>query len=414
MSYTYPMTRASAPFTRGYNWLHLMQFTLDNRTQIIVQIAVSGILCAAMLIAWRNQKTYRGFGRWTISKIPNGLGWLLISLRGFIPDWASVLVGNFLIFLSPILLYEGIRQFRGKSPRDTFNYVLILGLLGVFAYFFWVKPSVNARLIAITAFTMIILGRSSIDLFLYAPRELRVSYWFTAVLFGLYTLVLALRVLTAGSLPQLANPFQADLWENLLFLATNMVGIGWTFGFFMMTNDRLTLELRKAETGLREMATIDFLTGANNRRLFIDIGQRECLRSSRNGSPSVLLLMDIDDFKKVNDTYGHMVGDEMLRRLAALCRSNLRSVDVFARWGGDEFVIFLPDTDLQGGQIVAETIRRAMADITIPVGIEFAQVTLSIGGSSWHTDDKNLDGLLQRADIALYRAKEHGSNCVVM
>ena len=95
-----------------------MSLTLDNRTQTIVQVAVSVTLYLVMLVAWRTQRTYPGFGRWTHSKLPNALGWLLVSLRGLIPDWASVVVGNIVLFSSPLLLFEGIRQFRGKpSPR---------------------------------------------------------------------------------------------------------------------------------------------------------------------------------------------------------------------------------------------------------------------------------------------------------
>ena len=107
-----------------------MNFILDNRTQTVVQVAVSSMLCVVMLVAWRTQKTYPGFGRWTASKIPHALGWLLISLRGLIPDWASVFVANGLLFLAPVLLYEGIRQFRGKPHHDVLHYALMALLLG--------------------------------------------------------------------------------------------------------------------------------------------------------------------------------------------------------------------------------------------------------------------------------------------
>ena len=183
-----------------------MRFLLDNRTQAVVQVAVSVILLIVMYIAWRTQKTYHGFGRWTISKAPHALGFLLISLRGMIPDWASVLVANGLLFVSPVLLYEGIRQFRAKPHRDWLNYGLMAFVIGAFAYFLWVRPNVNARLVAMTACTAIVILRCAASLSRDVPVELRPSYRFTAAAFGLYGLILVLRVLTAASLPRVVRP----------------------------------------------------------------------------------------------------------------------------------------------------------------------------------------------------------------
>lgn len=171
-----------------------MGFLLDNRTLTFGQVAVSLILCVVMFVAWRTQKTYPGFGRWTVGKVPNAIGWLLIGLRDDIPDWASVLVGNGLLLVSPILAYEGIRQFRGKSYRDALNYVVGLVVIGAFIYFTWIQPNVNARVVAISGFGAFIFFRCAFDLVYNAPRELRSSYWFTASMFALYDLVLLVRV----------------------------------------------------------------------------------------------------------------------------------------------------------------------------------------------------------------------------
>jgi hypothetical protein len=102
-----------------------MSLTLDNRTLAIVLVAVTIMLFLVMLAAWRTQKTYPGFSRWTISMLPNALGWLLIGLRGLIPDWISALGGNIALFLSPLLIFEGIRQFRGKPARDWLKYYFL-------------------------------------------------------------------------------------------------------------------------------------------------------------------------------------------------------------------------------------------------------------------------------------------------
>ena len=390
-----------------------MNLILDNLTQTVVQVAVSSMLCVVMGIAWRTQKTYPGFGRWTVSKIPHALGWLLIGLRGFIPDWASVFVANGLLFATSILLYEGIRQFRAKPHRSLLHYGLMVILLGAFVYFVWVQPNVNARLLIISGFSALVIGRCAFNLGVDVPRELRPSFWFTAAMFGLYDLVLLVRVVTAVSLPALSNPFNADVWQSILFLTTIMVPIGWTFGFFMMTNDRLTSELRKAEMEMREMAATDFLTGALSRRAFIDLCQREVDRARRNGRPMVLLVIDVDQFKEFNDTYGHPGGDELLLKIVAACRASLRASDLLGRWGGDEFVILLPDTGLVGGMQVAEKLRCAVMELCVLVDTVQTHATISVGGALWMAGDENWEAVLRRADRALYQAKQQGRNCVV-
>jgi diguanylate cyclase (GGDEF)-like protein len=390
-----------------------MNLLLDNRTQDVVQVAVSLMLCIVMLIAWRTQKTYPGFGRWTASKLPHALGWLLVGLRGVIPAWASVFVANGLLFLAPVLLYEGIRQFRAKPHHSILHYGLLVVLLGAFIYFTWPHPNVNARLLVITIFTALVIGRCAYALFVDVPPELRPAFWFTAVMFGLYDVVLFLRVVTAASLPTLLSPFNADVWQSLLFLATIVMPIGWTFGFFMMTNQRLTLELGQAELELREMAATDFLTGALNRRAFLDLSQRELERARRTGQSLLLLIFDIDHFKEYNDANGHLAGDDMLCKIVAACRANLRAVDLMSRWGGDEFVILLPDTDRAGGLIVAEKLRRAVAYLSGQVDSSQSRTTISVGGSLWLPGEDG-ETALRRADIALYQAKERGRNCVVV
>ena len=185
-----------------------MPLSLDNRTQILIQVAVSITLFVVMWVAWRTQRTYPGFGRWTASKLPNALGWLLVSLRGAIPDWASVFVANMALILAPLLIFGGIRQFHGKSPRDWPNYGVAALLAAGFIYFTWVQPSVNARILIITLCTLVIIVRCVIDLFVNVEPNLRPSHWFTAAMFALFALILILRAVTSAWLPQLTDPFR--------------------------------------------------------------------------------------------------------------------------------------------------------------------------------------------------------------
>ncbi len=391
-----------------------MRFLLDNRTQAALQFAVPVILLMVMSVSWRTQKTHHGFGRWTISNAPLALGSLLLGLRGMVPDWVSVFVANGLLFISPILIYEGIRQFRGRPPRDIFNYGLMAFLLGAFAFFLWVRPDANVRPVVMTVCAAIVILRCAASLSRDVPAELRPGYRFTAAAFGIYGLALTLRVFTAPTLPELSDTVAGDTWRGLLSMATVVMPVVWTFGFFMMTNDRLTRSLRTAEVEMREMASTDSLTGLLNRRSFVEMSQREQVRMRRNGGTLALLVMDIDHFKHLNDTYGHLVGDAILREMAGICKGSVRATDLLARWGGEEFAVLLPDTDYAGCLYLGEKLRREVAGLSVPAGRGQARTTISVGGALWTPDDENLDSVLRRADIALYKAKRRGRNCVVM
>lgn len=171
---------------------------------------------------------------------------------------------------------------------------------------------------------------------------------------------------------------------------------------------------KKMETELRHLATTDPLTGANNRRYFIDHASTEVKRSCRYGIPLAALMMDIDHFKKVNDTYGHEVGDEVLKKLVACCLKELRETDIFGRFGGEEFAALLTQTDQEGALLVCERLNKHLGKMSIHTDQGDINITVSIGLSMLSVDEPSIDSLLKRADAALYRAKNSGRNQVVM
>lgn len=124
-------------------------------------------------------------------------------------------------------------------------------------------------------------------------------------------------------------------------------------------------------------------------------------------------MLDIDYFKKINDTYGHVVGDEVLKILAEVILNNLRKTDYLGRFGGEEFIAILPETDRAIALEVAERLRVAIAQIIFPNETDVIQITVSIGIATYHPSDEEFKSLLERADNALYAAKNQGRNCVV-
>ncbi|OZG71860.1 diguanylate cyclase response regulator [Hahella sp. CCB-MM4] len=176
----------------------------------------------------------------------------------------------------------------------------------------------------------------------------------------------------------------------------------------------LTLKLQG--DALREMAYLDGLTSVYNRRYFDDYLSRQLSQSRRNQTPLSLMLIDVDWFKKFNDHYGHLAGDDCLRTIAQTLKGSLmRPLDIVARYGGEEFACVLPDTDPKGATHLAGNILAEIRNLSLPHGLSsFGHITISIGVAITDSTTLQVDELLAIADQKLYQAKEGGRNCFRM
>lgn len=163
---------------------------------------------------------------------------------------------------------------------------------------------------------------------------------------------------------------------------------------------------------LEEMATIDSLTNLFSRRYFFDLATKEYERACRYHHPLSAIMVDLDFFKEVNDTYGHLAGDQMLRRVAAECMKELRSTDFIGRYGGEEFAILLPETDLEMAKKVADRLCDRIARIELRTAMSILRITASMGVATMSSSCERLEDLLAQSDQALYLAKESGRNRV--
>jgi diguanylate cyclase (GGDEF)-like protein len=242
------------------------------------------------------------------------------------------------------------------------------------------------------------------------PRWLALSgfAWYVAIVVGM-SIVLSDRSWPALDAIAPAWAF-ADLdHAEVVRRATGSLALSaLTFSVIAYVVDRW----RDREARYLRLAETDALTGLTNRRHFLELAARELARSRRYGSPMSLVLVDLDHFKRVNDKYGHLVGDQVLTAAAHALASGLREIDVIARHGGEEFAVLLPETDLAGAREVAERSCRRLAEaVTIVDGTE-VRITASMGVASATAGAASLDDLLGRADRAMYGAKRAGRDRV--
>jgi diguanylate cyclase (GGDEF)-like protein len=176
----------------------------------------------------------------------------------------------------------------------------------------------------------------------------------------------------------------------------------------------LISKLDRSEEKLRALSVMDDLTDVYNRRFFIEQAEKELAKAKRYGTVFSILAVDIDHFKKINDTYGHFAGDTVLQAMANTCMNNLRAMDIFARFGGEEFMFLIPEANKTDVASFAERVLSALENTLVVYNREEIRFTVSIGVKTVDARINSLESLLKAADDALYEAKRRGRNCIVI
>ena len=345
--------------------------------------------------------------RWFAGSMIVGLVKLILQGLGTrVPAVASAMIANELYLVSFMMQLMGLRWFVVRKPMRPWPWVAVGILIAVYTGLFLLKIPYSGNVINIPF--VVVCGASAWTLIRNAKGA------FVAVS-RVAAVVLCAQMLVAGYRAALTNLRYMRPWETvnaqsdprwmyslaaMAFLATFMVMCDLWF---------LVTELQRE---LAEQASTDPLTGALNRRAMEEAAQRETARSVRHDHPLCMIVIDIDNFKHLNDTRGHAAGDRALQALVCRTKATLRTQDLLARTGGEEFAILLPDTVAPDGMAAAERVRKAIEELEVPFETGPIQLTISAGVAQLDSDCDGWECLMQRADAAMYDAKQHGRNTV--
>ncbi|ARC94814.1 histidine kinase [Vibrio coralliilyticus] len=381
-----------------------MGIHLDITTLSIICVLLSLCYCIGLLLIQQLQPSVSGISTIASALLLLSVSFFLLSFGNQITHWVSKILANSLMAFSYIILLLGVCQFR-RFPRIIANIgfysfpILIVGL----TYFTFFMPSTNARVILMTVYV------SSLCFIAILANQKGKSTDITPSKF-----LLSLGLATQGGynlfrfvwtlFEERIDDFMiSGMAHQLAFVSTLLMIIFIGFSVTWMLTGRLVATIY--DTSIK-----DELTQLYNRRALEELLPKEIARSSRHKQPLSVLLLDIDHFKKVNDTYGHQAGDRVLRTTGKLLILQTRKDDLSFRYGGEEFLVLLPNTDVEKAVIVAEKLREAIKRARmLPTNVD--SCTASFGVTQFNGED-DWQTAIERADQALYSAKENGRNQV--
>ena len=387
-------------------------------TQILNAILLIGttllVLGTACLVTVRlANPRLRGLGWLGGGFAAGGAGALLLLQTGRVSPFVSGPCSDMAILLAFVLVHAAaLDLMQDKSRMPWFGAGLLAAEAATQVFLTLTHGSGRVRVVMIG----LLVGAQVLQTFGLLARRARVgmraSVWFTAmVLAGFGAMNLLCSVMFAFDF---VSPVVSHQIEIISFVGYIASALGIAFGFFWMTTAQLSAELEY-------MASTDPLTRVYNRRGFRDWCEREIARSRRTGTTFSLLMIDVDHFKRINDRFGHSVGDVVLCEVVEQLQDSVRGIDVLGRWGGEEFMALLPGANAEAAFLVAERVRGNVEKLRLPkllpglaVGELPDGLTVSLGVASWAGGADRVEAILDRADRALYRAKAEGRNRVLV
>jgi len=378
---------------------------LDSPTLLAACCALLVLFGGVFVFLWTLDRSARWLLWWGIPFAVIGIALILYLRRDWESDFLSIALGNALRIFAVGGLWAGARVFEGRRAP----WAALTGMTVLWGALCLYPPFVNdmtARVVVVSLLHALVLGLAAYELWRSHDKRLRARIP-TIVVLAAAAVVMVARAVIADRAP---FPLGSGPLDPLILAV-----FSWTILAFVLFSGILflamTMERREAEQ--RGFAMSDPLTGLLNRRAFADFTQRLSRRAAGRRGPVAMLVLDIDNFKQVNDRFGHEAGDRMLKAFADMAEGTVRPTDQLFRMGGEEFCFVLPDTVLPDAIAVAERLRRAFEIIAIDTMRGPAATTVSIGIAAAPTA-LDVEVLFAAADAAAYEAKARGRNRVVV
>jgi diguanylate cyclase (GGDEF)-like protein len=371
-----------------------------------VSLALYVIVLTAMALA---DKRVVGTRWLAYSVLAESIKMALQVMTGQIPRLFTTMVANELNVVAFFAMYMGLRWFTAREQLRSRTWPLVmLVLMAVYCEMFLLR--IPYAFHVVVGIVVVLCGATVQMLWEQKEERFRVPALITIGLLECHMGLLLYRSVLAAALyrsgPDWRVPLNDPRWNN------SMLAI------VMLANCLLIMYVWFAAaemySAVEATAGMDALTGCLNRRSLMRLAGQELARSERTGMPLTVVAIDLDHFKSVNDTYGHAGGDATLCAVVALLQARLRSVDVVARTGGEEFVLLLPDTDAISGSKLVEELCRAVDEMEVEHEGSRIRTTMSAGVTQGIPRNDSWTAIMNRADRALYGAKHAGRNCVVV
>lgn len=375
---------------------------LDTYTLLFVLVATCGLMAFMYLIAFWGARLPEAM-LWTAMLFTEMLTWTLYGARGVWPDQGWIIVlGNTIMTLGWAFATQSLALFHRFDAPWILHY---LPVPVSFLTTWWLVDNLPARLFV---GSLIYVGQmlAGVAILVYRresyPSNIRI---YIAISIGFAGLAILARAGHGWLNPDVrALTPENSLMHTYVLLTAFVTLIAASCGFLLLLRDR-------TEQHIRHIASHDGLTGLWNRAAFIRMSEREIARCRRALRPVAMLMLDLDFFKRINDSHGHQVGDRVLVAAANALQAVLRPQDILGRYGGEEYCILLPEADLGASLGIAERLRKAVESLQIHAGEASIKPTISIGVAV-PDGESSVDGMFSLADQALYRAKATGRNRV--
>lgn len=397
---------------------------LDIRTLFIINVFTAFIISIVMLIIWRTQRYSSSLGWLSLGFASVMVGSLLILGRGHLSDFISIVLGDSISLLWGVFVWQCIRDFQGLI-LPLKNVLLSLFLfVCLMVYYTYVDFSTGMRIIVLSLFVAAYSFFSIFDLLKPIHKNSpAIEHKFLVGIISVFIFFIILRIVILLSSRVDQYVMHIDWVEEISILFFMLYSVAFALGFLWVLQRYLENRIEERAHALKvanalteqlrqeaeNAALHDPLTLAGNRRKFEGNADLERQRHLRHEHDLCLAFVDIDHFKEVNDKFGHDLGDQVLRLLVTYFMDIIRNIDMVYRWGGEEFIILLPETNLSKATLVCERIRKHIEAFLI---VDKHHITVSIGVTQL-SDQESINGLVKRADKLLYEAKKNGRNCVI-